>query len=278
MKIEEGSGIMEQFNRGVFSRLVSVLSLLVCFFFAFEGAAFAQGGGTVSNLWGLGSPIVSGILIVLIVGGLYLEVQAPGTVIPLVIATVAAFVFFIPLYSMGLVQGLDLGLFLVGLILLLVEIFAIPGFGVTGVLGLLGIFTGLTLSLVDNELLFAWQAGAGVRLIMAVTTVVASITVGSIGGILLGGVLIASPKVPALALRRNLKAEEGFVGVEVPSSELLGQLGVAATVLRPSGKVLVRGTRYDAVAQGPLVEQGAQVRVVGMDMGTLKVEPMESNS
>lgn len=269
---------MEQFNRGVFSRLVSVLSLLVCFFFAFEGAAFAQGGGTVSNLWGLGSPIVSGILIVLIVGGLYLEVQAPGTVIPLVIATVAAFVFFIPLYSMGLVQGLDLGLFLVGLILLLVEIFAIPGFGVTGVLGLLGIFTGLTLSLVDNELLFAWQAGAGVRLIMAVTTVVASITVGSIGGILLGGVLIASPKVPALALRRNLKAEEGFVGVEVPSSELLGQLGVAATVLRPSGKVLVRGTRYDAVAQGPLVEQGAQVRVVGMDMGTLKVEPMESNS
>lgn len=278
MKIEEGSGIMEQFNRGVFSRLVSVLSLLVCFFFAFEGAAFAQGGGTVSNLWGLGSPIVSGILIVLIVGGLYLEVQAPGTVIPLVIATVAAFVFFIPLYSMGLVQGLDLGLFLVGLLLLLVEIFAIPGFGVTGVLGLLGIFTGLTLSLVDNELLFAWQAGAGVRLIMAVTTVVASITVGSIGGILLGGVLIASPKVPALALRRNLKAEEGFVGVEVPSSELLGQLGVAATVLRPSGKVLVRGTRYDAVAQGPLVEQGAQVRVVGMDMGTLKVEPMESNS
>ncbi len=113
---------------------------------------------------------------------------------------------------------------------------------------------------------------------MAVTTVVASITVGSIGGILLGGVLIASPKVPALALRRNLKAEEGFVGVEVPSSELLGQLGVAATVLRPSGKVLVRGTRYDAVAQGPLVEQGAQVRVVGMDMGTLKVEPVESNS
>ena len=269
---------MEQFNRGVFSRHVSVLSLLVCFFFAFEGAAFAQDGGAVSNLWGLGSPIVSGILIVLIVGGLYLEVQAPGTVIPLVIATVAAFVFFIPLYSMGLVQGLDLGLFLVGLILLLIEIFAIPGFGVTGVLGLLGIFTGLTLSLVDNELLFAWQAGAGVRLIMAVTTVVASITVGSIGGILLGGVLIASPKVPALALRRNLKAEEGFVGVEVPSSELLGQLGVAATVLRPSGKVLVRGTRYDAVAQGPLVEQGAQVRVVGMDMGTLKVEPVESNS
>ena len=278
MKREEGSGIMEQFNRGVFSRLVSVLSLLVCFFFAFEGAAFAQDGGAVSNLWGLGSPIVSGILIVLIVGGLYLEVQAPGTVIPLVIATVAAFVFFIPLYSMGLVQGLDFGLFLVGLILLLIEIFAIPGFGVTGVLGLLGIFTGLTLSLVDNELLFAWQAGAGVRLIMAVTTVVASITVGSIGGILLGGVLIASPKVPALALRRNLKAEEGFVGVEVPNSELLGQLGVAATVLRPSGKVLVRGTRYDAVAQGPLVEQGAQVRVVGMDMGTLKVEPVESNS
>ena len=278
MKIEEGSGIMEQFNRGVFSRLVSVLSLLVCFFFAFEGAAFAQDGGAVSNLWGLGSPIVSGMLIVLIVGGLYLEVQAPGTVIPLVIATVAAFVFFIPLYSMGLVQGLDLGLFLVGLILLLIEIFAIPGFGVTGVLGLLGIFTGLTLSLVDNELLFAWQAGAGVRLIMAVTTVVASITVGSIGGILLGGVLIASPKVPALALRRNLKAEEGFVGVEVPNSELLGQLGVAATVLRPSGKVLVRGKRYDAVAQGPLVEQGTQVRVVGMDMGTLKVEPVESNS
>ena len=237
MKREEGSGIMGRFGLGAFSRLMGILGLLVCFFFAIEEPAFAQDGGAVLGLGGLGSPIVSGILIVLIVGGLYLEVQAPG-----------ALVFFIPLYSMGLVQGLDLGLFLVGLLLLLIEIFAIPGFGITGVLGLLGIFTGLTLSLVDNELLFAWQAGAGVRLIMAVTTVVASITVGSIGGILLGGVLIASPKVPALALRRNLKAEEGFVGVEVPNSELLGQLGVAATVLRPGGKVLVRGKRYDAVA------------------------------
>lgn len=278
MKREEGSGVMGRFGLGVFSKLMGILGLLACFFFAFEGAAFAQDGGAVLGLGGLGSPIVSGMLIVLIVGGLYLEVQAPGAVIPMVIATVAALVFFIPLYSMGLVQGLDLGLFLVGLLLLLIEIFAIPGFGITGVLGLLGIFTGLTLSLVDNELLFAWQAGAGVRLIMAVTTVVASITVGSIGGILLGGVLIASPKVPALALRRNLKAEEGFVGVEVPNSELLGQLGVAVTVLRPSGKVLVKGTRYDAVAQGPLVEQGVQVRVVGMDMGTLKVEPVELNS
>lgn len=278
MKREEGSGIMGRFGLGAFSRLMGILGLLVCFFFAIEEPAFAQDGGAVLGLGGLGSPIVSGILIVLIVGGLYLEVQAPGAVIPMVIATVAALVFFIPLYSMGLVQGLDLGLFLVGLLLLLIEIFAIPGFGITGVLGLLGIFTGLTLSLVDNELLFAWQAGAGVRLIMAVTTVVASITVGSIGGILLGGVLIASPKVPALALRRNLKAEEGFVGVEVPNSELLGQLGVAATVLRPGGKVLVRGKRYDAVAQGPLVEQGTQVRVVGMDMGTLKVEPVELNS
>ena len=160
MKREEGSGVMGRFGLGVFSKLMGILGLLVCFFFAFEGAAFAQDGGAVLGLGGLGSPIVSGMLIVLIVGGLYLEVQAPGAVIPMVIATVAALVFFIPLYSMGLVQGLDLGLFLVGLLLLLIEIFAIPGFGITGVLGLLGIFTGLTLSLVDNELLFAWQAGA----------------------------------------------------------------------------------------------------------------------
>ena len=96
------------------------------------------------------NPIVSGILIMILVGGIYFELQSPGIGFPLGAAVVAAILYFAPLYLEGLAENWEIVIFIIGLLLIAVEIFAIPGFGVAGILGIILVVAGLTLAMVDN--------------------------------------------------------------------------------------------------------------------------------
>lgn len=222
------------------------------------------------------SPVVSGILIMLIVGGLYFELQTPGVGFPLVIAIAAAVAFFVPLYIDGLVQNIDIVLFIVGVVLLLIEIFAIPGFGITGIAGIAGIVAGLSLALVDNDMVFSWQPDSGVTLLRAVAVVIVALTLSAFGCVALGGALIKSPRIPALALRRSLSLEDGYVGVAVHGDSLVGQEGKAETVLRPSGKVIIGGKSYDAVSVQGMLEQGCEVVVERVETNQVYVRRKEA--
>ena len=79
---------------------------------------------------------MQGILILIIIGGIYFELQTPGVGFPILASVVAAVLYFAPLYLDGLAANWEIILFLVGVVLLGVEIFVLPGFGVAGVLGL----------------------------------------------------------------------------------------------------------------------------------------------
>ncbi len=96
------------------------------------------------------NPVVSGILIMILVGGIYFELQSPGIGFPLGAAVVAAILYFAPLYLEGLAENWEIVIFIIGLLLIAVEIFAIPGFGVAGILGIILVVAGLTLAMVDN--------------------------------------------------------------------------------------------------------------------------------
>lgn len=95
-------------------------------------------------------PVVSGLLIMAIVGGIYFEMQSPGIGFPLGVAILGAILYFAPLYLEGLAENWEILLFIAGLILLAVEIFVLPGFGVAGILGISLVFLGLVLSLLHN--------------------------------------------------------------------------------------------------------------------------------
>lgn len=95
-------------------------------------------------------PAISGLLIMLIVGGIYFELQSPGIGFPLVVAIIAALLFFAPHYLGGLAQHWEILIFIVGLILLVVEIFVIPGFGVFGIVGIVLIVASLVLAMIFN--------------------------------------------------------------------------------------------------------------------------------
>ena len=136
----------------------------------------------------LTNPVFQGLMIMLIVGGIYFELQTPGVGFPLAAAVAGALLYFAPLYVEGLAANWELLLFILGIVLVMVEIFVTPGFGVPGIAGIAAIVVGLTFALMDTDLLrFVWRGelDAGVVL-MPLCTVVVSVTVGLVASMWLG--------------------------------------------------------------------------------------------
>ncbi|MEZ5013955.1 MAG: hypothetical protein R2794_06655 [Chitinophagales bacterium] len=97
------------------------------------------------------NPVLRGLCITFIFLGLYFELQTPGIGFALIIAIIAALLYFAPLYIEGLAANWDILLFVIGIVLLVLEIFVIPGFGIAGVSGILLTFSGLVLSMLRNS-------------------------------------------------------------------------------------------------------------------------------
>ena len=224
------------------------------------------------------NPIVSGILIMVLVGGIYFELQSPGIGFPLAAAVLAAILYFAPLYLEGLAQNWELLIFIIGLILIGVEIFAIPGFGVAGLTGILLVTTGLTLAMVDNIVFeFEWNI-AFAEVVKKFFIVISSMFLSIILSLYLGKQLFTNRAFAGLALDRNLDKEDGFLGVESKPIELIGKTGIAESVLRPSGKVMIDDEIYDAVSEYGFINRDEKVKVLRYLHGQLYVIKDEEES
>ena len=219
----------------------------------------------------LTNPFVSGILIMIIIGGIYFELQTPGVGFPLAAAAIAAILYFAPLYLEGLVEHWEIIIFVVGVILLMVEIFAIPGFGVTGISGIVLMVAGLTLAMIDNEIFRDPVNFNLMTILKPFGIVVLAVFIGLIGGIALSRKLLTSPLFPNLALQSNLNKEEGFVGIDTKIKNMVGAEGIAITTLRPSGKIQIENSWFDAVAEFGYIEKGSKVKVSKDESGQLYV-------
>jgi membrane-bound serine protease (ClpP class) len=233
-------------------------------FVTFEPSVFHGIKGFVT------SPILQGLLILVILGGIYFELQTPGIGFPLGIAVVAAVLYFAPLYIDGLAENWEIILFIVGLGLLAVEVFVIPGFGITGIAGVILMVMGLTLSLVNN-VVFDFTNVSFTDLFEAMLIVVLGFLGAFFGGIYLTKRVLKSGPFARVALQMEMTNAAGFVGVDTSVASLIGIKGTASTILRPSGKVLIDGELYDAVALTSYIEMGSEVKVVGLSSGQLQV-------
>jgi len=218
-------------------------------------------------------PIVSGLLIMAIIGGIYFEMQSPGIGFPLGIAILAAVAYFAPLYLEGLAANWEIVVFLIGVILVAIEIFVIPGFGIAGILGVLFMFVGLVLSLIDNinfDFEYVEMSGVGV----AVMTVVVGIFGGFIISLYLGNKLFTAKSGPFknLSLKTVQDVNEGYVSVDSSLLNLKGKKGRTQTVLRPSGKVIIEGDIFDAVAENGLIDKDEVVIVTKVEATQLYVD------
>lgn len=217
------------------------------------------------------NPAVSGILIMIVIGGIYFELQTPGVGFPIAAAIAAATLYFAPLYLEGLAENWEVVIFIAGLILIGVEVFVLPGFGVAGVAGILLVLSGLILSLVGNVGL-DFDMVMPERLITASLTVVLATVIGLFGSISMARRLLDSHMFSSLVLSSVQNKEDGFVGVDPTESSLVGQEGVVFSVLRPSGKVEIDGEVYDATALSGYIEKGETVKVVKYETAQLFVK------
>lgn len=222
-------------------------------------------------------PAVSGLLIMAIVGGIYFEMQSPGIGFPLGVAILAAVLYFMPLYLEGLAEHWEILFFVFGIILIALEIFVIPGFGVAGIVGGLLVFFGLLLSLLNN-VQFDFEGVKVARLGRALGSVLVGLSGGFFLSIYLGQKLFTTEKgaFRNLALRAEQTTEDGFVGVDPKLLSLKGHTGKAHTVLRPAGKIWVDGKIYDAVAEFGFIERGEKVVVTRVEATQLYVDRLTS--
>ena len=85
------------------------------------------------------NPLLQSIFMMMIIGGIFVEIRTPGIGLPLVTAIVGALLYFAPAYIGHLAQSWEIALFIVGLLLIGAEIFVIPGFGVCGISGIVAV-------------------------------------------------------------------------------------------------------------------------------------------
>lgn len=221
-------------------------------------------------------PVVSGLLIMGIIGGIYFEMQTPGIGFPIGVAILAAVLYFAPLYLEGLAANWEILVFLIGLILIAVEIFVIPGFGVAGISGILLVFIGLVLSLIGN-VDFDFSPVDTDKLGVAIMTVVFGLFGGFILALYLGNKLFTAKSgvFKNLSLNTVQNISEGYLNVESSFLNLKGKTGTAQTVLRPGGKVLIDGEVYDAMAETGFIDRGEDIIVVKVGTSQLYVDRPE---
>jgi len=220
-----------------------------------------QGNALESIIGFLLHPVVSGILMLLIVGGLYFELQTPGVGFPLIAAMIAATLYFAPLYLEGLAEHWEILLFIAGIALLAVELFLIPGFGVAGISGLLLIIGGLTLALIRN-VVFDFSLTGFDEIGTALLRVVVSLFAGLGLMLIFGRNLLTSHFFLRMVLLDTQNKNRGNSSHDPVLDTMVGKQGVTITPLRPAGTVEIDNERYDVISDGEHIEKDAKVEVV----------------
>jgi membrane-bound serine protease (ClpP class) len=216
------------------------------------------------------NPFISGLLILIIIGGIYFELQTPGAVFPIAAALVALVLYLVPYYLNGLAQYWEILALMIGIILLAAEIFFIPGFGVAGIAGIALTVSSLILIMLNNDF-FNFDFVPLGDIVKATFAAIG----GLAGGVLLlffGGAKLTETKAfQRLALTDTQESAQGY-SVRANEQNLVGKAGIAHTVLRPSGKVMIDENVYDAFTRGEYVQKGEAVEVIGTEGITLKVK------
>jgi membrane-bound serine protease (ClpP class) len=217
----------------------------------------------------LGDPAVAIILVIVGISCLILELKMPGVGIPGVIAALCFVLFFWSQSQMnGQITLLAVLLFLLGLVLIAIEVFLVPGFGVIGVSGIALVLVGLGLATVDRlpQTSQEWASfggtltSFGVGLVIA--TAVAFMAARYLPSIPYANRLMLLP--PSEKLETETETDLSASGL-AEMAGLLGAVGTAATMLRPAGMAQFGDTYVDVVTEGSFIPAGARVQVVEIE-------------
>ncbi len=282
----------QAFEYGIARAMVSGLDGAIEYLAKRDGVTFAGEPMVLRTTWSeemvrwLNSPAVMGVLVMLALLGVYIEFSTPGVGLPGLVAVICFAIIIGSKYLVGLANWVEVALFFVGVLLLLIEIFVLPGFGVAGVAGILCIMAGLFGMLVKNppdELPWPHTQPDWQIFINGVW----AMSLGFIGFIILAWVLTRYlPRMSFLSgliLMPSVPKE----GVEIeasmtvpPESKMmdvkLGDIGEVVSTLRPAGKVKFDEKIVDCVAQAEFVDKGDKVEIVDIHGNRIVVRRQNS--
>ena len=218
------------------------------------------------------NPLLQSIFMMMIIGGIFVEIRTPGIGLPLVTAIVGAILYFAPAYAGHLAEHWEILLFVAGLILIGVEIFVLPGFGVCGISGIVCVVLSLAFSMVDNVEFYKWDGTISlVPIIKPLGIVVLSTAAAVFGSIWLVRKLYPTSTFDHIALRQEMKADEGFTGVVSGLEIYIGQTVTVFADMRPSGKVKTSdGKIHEATLKfGGFASKGEVLKVLQAEQGRL---------
>lgn len=208
----------------------------------------------------LNNAVVSSILIMIGFFGLFAEVKTPGWGVPGTAGIVALILFFGSSYILALASIIDIVLFVVGLVLIILEIFVIPGFGVAGISGIIMVIISLFLALSGTNMPYVDTSIISIALIQLSTALAGALLLIFI----LAKFLPKSSTFSRLILAESEKTNKGFVSAN-KISKIVGKEGVALTTLRPAGIVEIDGKRIDAMTEGDYIEKGEKIVVISSE-------------
>ena len=217
----------------------------------------------------LASPTVRGVLFLLMLLGAYAEFQTPGLGVPGAVALVALVLFLGAPYVAGYTVTWEILAIVIGLVLLGVEVFVIPGFGVAGIAGIVLIGVGLIASFMPTEpgqLPDDWfrlpqLPGSYLYLRNGLLSIVGGLIGSLVGMVLLARYLprmsVASRLITPNPRHDDLQIDDPYQGVA-----RLGDVGVVEGLLRPAGKARFGQILVDVVSEGEFIDSGCHVKVV----------------
>ncbi len=225
----------------------------------------------------LSSPILRTILMVLIALGVYAEFNAPGHFVGASVALVAMVIFLGAPYLTGLADVWEILLVALGIVLLGIELFLIPGFGIAGISGILLILVGFIATFIPAEpgpVIVPRMPGTWLGLKTGLQVVFGGMALAIAGMWVLNKFLPRVPGARGLFLSPAASATRLAAGGELPAGSAqveLGDRGTCVTMLRPAGKAVFGGRRVDVIAQGQMIDEGREVEIVEISAGRVVV-------
>jgi len=263
-----------------------------------DGVTFVGEPTVLKTIWSeemvrwLNSPAVMGVLVMVALLGVYIEFNTPGVGLPGLTAVICITIIIGSKYLVDLANWVEVALFITGVLLLMVEIFVLPGFGIAGFLGIMCILTGLFGMLIKNppgewyrykpwpETPLDWQI---------FTKGVLGLSVGFAGFVVLAWVLskylpriqflsglILAPAVPRqsgeIPLSMTTSPESKTVSVN------LGDSGEVVSILRPTGKAKFGDAVVDVVAEAEFLDKGTKVEIIEIHGNRVVVKAVGNQS
>ncbi|MBN1765845.1 MAG: hypothetical protein JW860_11345 [Sedimentisphaerales bacterium] len=230
----------------------------------------------------LTSPAVSAILLMIALLGIYAELNSPGLGLPGAVAVAALLILFGSKFLIGMANWWEIAVFFIGLGLLLVEIFVIPGFGLAGITGILLVLFALGAMMVNNrpgEFPLPTTDWEWAEFEKQVYGLLAGFIGACLGGYFLGKYIHKLPVTNKLALAGLQDSVEVRAGGQAAPSEAppvtIGQEGIAISPLRPAGIGRFDGKRVEVISRGELIQAKQKIQVVAIEGNSVIVKEIK---